>query len=70
MTDKHATSDLSRRRALSCGDVQPTPEEVRAWRASLNRLLSRRTVSWTGEGWMHIHRMAEAERRYKARGLL
>ncbi len=48
----------------------PTVAEVIAWRQDLTRLLSRCTVSWTGEGWAHIHRMSEAEKNYEAMGLL
>ncbi len=45
--------------------------EVKAWRRSTNERLDRVVmVSWTGEGWARIHRMAEAEKRYKAMGLL
>jgi hypothetical protein len=44
--------------------------EVREWRRSLNDLLDRCTVTWTGEGFAKIHAMADAERSYEARGLL
>ena len=48
-----------------------TVAEVKAWRRSTNERLDRGVmVSWTGEGWARIHRMAEAERRYMAIGLL
>ena len=49
----------------------PTMKDVQAWRASMTRNVERgRMISWTGEGWLHIHRMSEAEKRYKALGLL
>ncbi len=48
-----------------------TVAEVKAWRRSTNASLDRGVmVSWTAEGRARIHRMAEAEKRYKAMGLL
>jgi hypothetical protein len=48
----------------------PSLAEVIAWRKGMNELLSRCMVSWTVEGFNHIHVMAEAEKRYQASGLL
>jgi len=49
----------------------PTLEEVKAWRQSMKKLAERgRMVSWTGAGGIHILRMAKAEKRFKAIGLL
>ncbi len=38
--------------------------------ASMNRLMQRMTISWTGQGWLHIHRMGKAEDYHQVRGLL
>ena len=49
----------------------PTVKEVRAWRRSMTRRADRGIfVSWTGAGWVRIHHMGEAEKRFKAMGLL
>ena len=49
----------------------PTVKEVRAWRRSMTRRADRGiVVSWTGAGWVRIHHMGEAEKRFKAMGLL
>jgi hypothetical protein len=54
-----------------CRRYPVTVAEVKTWRRSTNDRLARGVmVSWTGEGWARIHRMAEAEKRYKAIGLL
>ena len=46
-------------------------KEVQEWRQSTARCAeSRICVNWTGEGWTHIDRLAEAERRFRAMGLV
>jgi len=37
---------------------------------SMTKLAEHRTVNWTGEGWIYIHNMINAEKRYKAMELL
>lgn len=67
-------AELERQTLLGIRDwtlYPPTVAEVKVWRASMNRRFERgMTVSWTGQGWLHIHRMCEAEKRYEALGLL
>jgi len=67
-------TELERRTPLGIWDwtlCPPTVAEVKAWRTSMNSLIARRImVSWTGEGFAPIHRMADAEKYYRAMGLL
>jgi hypothetical protein len=59
------------RNRIDPAEKMPSPEEVQAWRASVTRNVERgRMISWTGEGFAHIHRMATAEKQYRALGLL
>ena len=51
-------------------DPDPSLAEVIAWRKGMNELVSRCMFSWTAEGFNRIHHMGEAEKRYKAMGLL
>jgi len=46
-------------------------KEVQDWRQSMTRCAeSRICVNWTGEGWTHIDRLAQGERRFRAMGLV
>lgn len=67
-------AELRRQRIAGTRDWQaypPTVDEVKAWRASIIRNIERgRMISWTGAGWIYNHHMADAEKRYKALGLM
>ena len=69
-----SASELEWRTILGTRDYRKYPltvAEVKAWRRGLNAMHNRGVmVSWTGEGWARIHRMSEAEKRYRAMGML
>ncbi len=69
-----SASELEWQTILGTRDYQRYPltvAEVKAWRENLTADLDRGIhYLWTGEGFMRIHRMAEAEKRYQAMGLL
>jgi hypothetical protein len=49
----------------------PTVEEVIDWRRGVNAMNARgMMVSWTGEGFNRIFAMSDAEKHYRAMGLI
>ena len=69
-----SASELELQTFLGTRDYQRYPltvAEVKAWRRSTDERIKQGVmVNWTGEGFMRIHRMAEAEKRFEAMGLL